>query len=83
MLDIKITRVNDAAKQTITNISYTPEDKDIDNIVYYLICAAEKLNSDNQIEKTLAIPRLERAFHDLRTLIKKTKEEDTYETRRA
>lgn len=79
MLDIKITRGENFPKQIITGISYTPDGKDIDDIVYYLICAADKMNAESRAERLLALPRLHRAFHDLRTLIKKVEKEEKEE----
>lgn len=79
MLDIKITRGENFPKQIITGVSYTPDGKDIDDIVYYLICAADKMNAESRAERLLALPRLHRAFHDLRTLIKKLEKEENEE----
>lgn len=79
MLDIKITRGENFPKQIITGVSYTPDGKDIDEIVYYLICAAEKMNNESKVEQSLALPRLQRAFHDLRKLIRKVEKEENEE----
>ena len=84
MLDIKITRGKNFPEQIITGVSYTPDGKDIDNIVYYLICAADKMNAESKIERSLALPRLDKAFRDLKTLIEKLENEELKqnETRR-
>lgn len=81
MLDIKITRGEHFPKQIITNVSYTPEDKPLDNIVYYLICAADKLNNENKMEQTLALPRIQSAFEQLGKLIKQLEREEDERTR--
>lgn len=73
MKNIKITRSGTVRKLTVTDVSYQPDGKDIDDVVYYLICAAEKMNNENPVEQSLALPRLEHAFNDLRKIIRKLK----------
>ena len=81
MTNIKIARSGTVPKMTVTNISYQPDGKDIDDVVYYLICAADKMNSENPVEQSLALPRLEHAFNDLRKIIiKLRKGNDTDES---
>ena len=73
MTNIKITRSGTVPKLMVTDISYQPDGKDIDDVVYYLICAADKMNNENPVEQSLALPRLEHAFNDLRNIIRKLK----------
>lgn len=81
MKNIKITRSGTVRKLTVTDVSYQPDGKDIDDVVYYLICAAEKMNNENPVEQSLALPRLEHAFNDLRKIIRKLKKgNDTNES---
>jgi hypothetical protein len=73
MTNINITRAGTVPKLAVTNVSYQPDGKDIDDVVYYLICAADKMNNENPVEQSLALPRLEHAFNDLRKIIIKLK----------
>lgn len=74
MKNIKITRTGTVPKMMVTDISYQPDGKDIDDVVYYLICAAEKMNNENPVEQSLALPRLEHAFNNLRKIIRNLKQ---------
>ena len=74
MTNIKITRSGTVPKLMVTDISYQPDGKDIDDVVYYLICAADKMNNENLVEQSLALPRLEHAFNNLRKIIRKLKQ---------
>ena len=64
MKNLKIDRnLEEGMNIQINNISFTPErGNQIDEAIYYLICAQEKLKSDNIIENYLAEPRIELAI---------------------
>lgn len=67
----KIYNENNEIKETIVELSLDTKNNEIDNIIYYLICAQDKANEiheSEQMKSALARSRLDAAFYRLRDL---------------
>ena len=66
----------------INTISFRMEDTDLDNIIYTLICAAQKQNSEYNFKRFEELSRLEYASENLNKLITKIKKEQSESTKK-
>jgi hypothetical protein len=81
MKNIAITR--DTGNDPITNLPYSKintvsfhkEESELDDIVYALICAAQKQNSEYNFKRMEELSRLEYASKKLNSLINKIRKE--------
>lgn len=67
----KIYNENNEIKETIVELSLDTKNNEIDNIIYYLICAQDKANeiTESEFLKSSRIrSRLDAAFYRLREL---------------
>ena len=68
----KIYDENNEIKESIVELSLDTKNNEIDNIIYYLICAQDKLNENSKQSHMLnlaqAMSRLDAAFYKLRDL---------------
>lgn len=67
----KIYNENNEIKETIVELSLDTKNNEIDNIIYYLICAQNKANKNDtsEVMKNAQIrSRLDAAFYRLRDL---------------
>lgn len=72
MKNLQIDRkLDDNLNNEVTLISFTPEkDNPLDDAIYYLICAQDKLQHPNELEKMLGFTRIELALEKIKKVIK-------------
>ena len=65
--------------QEIESITFQPEKGNkLDDVIYYLICTQEKLQSSNLVENALASSRLDLALVKLKNLIEDVENNDIF-----
>lgn len=72
MKNLRIDRkLDENLNSEITSITFTPDkDNPLDDAIYYLICAQDKLQNPNEIERMLGVTRIELALEKIKKVIK-------------